>query len=356
METVTRVIERQESRTGKDKPVVIKWRDAKLLRHHSINIAIDNIFESTKAKPFVKINLIGASGTGKTTLGRVISHGLHSRDPSFEVHFFEDEDLIDFRSTIENLSSNNQILVFDDLSGLVAKHGKKKLDILKAEITEIRHINESKKDRKIVMILNFHAQKMLDKQLRIANYTFYTDCTLEERNYLEEILGKQAAFKIDQFIKLKAFAEQYHKFHFPLKRKNFFTYKDADPFKVILYNNTIRTNFLVFPKLSWILGDKPCHICDPASKTVESKENLDNFIEDFSKKFGVSTSKRAVVQILERQGKRVLPKRVLQAEKYIDQYLAEKRINLDELADKYNLSENRTKLPSVKQPDFEVKA
>lgn len=350
METIFRTIDRPESQTAKkNKPVVIKWKGEKMLRQQSINACVNDIFESSKSMEFIKINLIGASSSGKTTLGQVLAHSLHVRDPSFEVHFFQDEELIDFRATIESLSKSNQILVFDDLSGLVSKFGKTALDKLKAEITTIRHINPNS-DRKIIMILNFHAQKTLDKFIRISNFTFYTDCQNEETGYLEELLGKNQKSKILQFAKLRAQSRMYHKFTFALSGKNYFQYIDGKPFRVLLYNNGISTRFVVSPQLSWILDGKECHVCNPPAKTKETKENLEQFVNDYSKKFGKGIAKRAVELKLLRQGINTQPKRVAQAEKYINQFLSEKKINLEELAEKYNLKETHTRLD--KQPDF----
>lgn len=83
METIIRTVERPESKTGmRNKPVIIKWKGEKLLRQQSINAAINDIFESSKSMEFVKVNLIGASSSGKTTLGQVLAHGLHERDSS----------------------------------------------------------------------------------------------------------------------------------------------------------------------------------------------------------------------------------------------------------------------------------
>ena len=63
------------------------------LRNQSINACVDEIFETSKSMGFVKINLIGASSSGKTVLGSVLAHQLHTRDSTFEVHHFEDKDL-----------------------------------------------------------------------------------------------------------------------------------------------------------------------------------------------------------------------------------------------------------------------
>ena len=353
METITRLIKRPESNTSQiGKPVVISWNGSKMLRSQSINACVNDIYESSKSMQFLKINLIGASSSGKSVLSSVLAHSLHIRDPTFEVHFFEDKDLIDFKSTIQGLSSNNQILIFDDLSGLVAHYGKAALDKLRAEVTTVRHISGSSEDRKIIMILNFHAQKMLDKFLRISNFTFYTDCQLEEIGYLEELLGKNQKQKIVQFAKLRSQSRMYHKFSFPLGSKgNNFTYKDGKPFRIILYNNGISTRFVVSPQLSWILGDKICQVCKQTEKTKDTKINLQQFVNDFSKKFGKGVSKRAVELRLLRNGYYTQPKRVMQAEKYIEQFFDAKKINLEELAELYGLKERTTKLFPDKQPE-----
>lgn len=354
METIFRTVDRPESQTAsKKKPVIIKWKDTKLLRNQSVNTAVNDIFESSKSMGFLKINLIGASSSGKSVLSSVLVHQIHERDPSFEVHFLKDEDLIDFRGTIEKLSKSNQLLCFDDLSGLVSKFGRTALDKLEAEITTVRHINDNE-DRKIIMLLNFHAQKKLSKFLRISNFTFYTDCQNEEIGYLEELLGKQQKQKILQFARLRAQSRMYHKFSFPLSGKNHFTYKDSNPFRLILYNNGIFTNFLVSPQLSWILEGKHCPVCQPPKKSEETYKNFEMFIDDYKRKFTKGIAKRAVETTLLRHGVNVQPKRVMQAEAYIARFIKEKKVNLEELAEHFGLEERKTKLFPDKQPDFKL--
>lgn len=351
MSVTTELKQRKDKSTKKDKPTVIWWKDVQMLRSQSINACVHEIYESSKSMGFLKINLVGASSSGKTTIQNLLAHLLHVLDPSFEVHFLEDKHLIDFKATIQGLSRNNQILCFDDLSGLIAKYGKTALDRLKAEITTIRHI-DNQEDRKIIMILSFHAQKQLDKFLRISNFTFYTDCQNEELGYLEELLGKQQKSKISQFAKLRAQSRMYHKFTFPLGRRDSFTYKDGDPFRVVLYNNGITTRFVVSPQVSWVLGDKICQTCEPTEKTDESKANLDQFVERFTKCFTKGICKRAIQNKLLRQGIDTQPKRVQQAEQHISKFFDFKKINLEELGQKYGLEERgfKTRLLPDKQP------
>ena len=358
MQTITRAVERPESKSSQTgKPVVIKWNNTPMLRSQSVNAAINDIYESSRSMFFIKVNLVGASGSGKSVLSSVLAHGLHTRDPSFSVHFLQDSDLVNFKETIQRLPKGNVVLVFDDLSGIVAKYGKAALERLRAEITVARHI-DNLESRKIVMILNFHAQKLLDKFLRISNFTFYTDCQLEEIGYLEELLGKEHSLKIKRFAKLRAQSRMYHKFSFPLGKKDVFTYRDGDPFRVLLYNNGISTRFVVSPQLSWVLGDEKCQICEPSEKTEQTKINLKQFADDISKKFGKGIVKRSIELRLLRHGFYVQPKRVQQCEKYLEQFFAAKSINLEELAKLYGLEERTTRLFPDKQPEFlpEVKA
>jgi len=260
MPVVERIIKRPESTTSKtEKPVVIKWHNVPMLRSQSINACVHEILEYNKRQQFLKINLIGMTGSGKSTLGSVLAHQIHTKaEIPYEVKFFNKEDLVTFKATVQGLSKNNQILFFDDLSGLEADYGKKAVERLKSEITTIRHINKQE-TRRIIMLLSFHAQKMLDKFLRISNMTFYVDCELEEIRYLEELLGKGQIQKIKFFQRLRAQAGIQHKFTYPLGRRKSFTYKEADPFLPHLYNNGLTTRHVVSPTLSWILGDEICH-------------------------------------------------------------------------------------------------
>jgi len=354
MEVITRMVKRPESSTSqKNKPTIIKWKNVPFVRGHSINRCVDDIIQFNQRRQFLKINLIGMSGTGKTTLMKVLAHQIHKASPvPYEVKFFNAEQLSNFKATVEGLSNSNQILCFDDLSGLVDRFGKKALDRLKAEMTTIRHINDQE-DRKIIMMLSFHAQKMLDKNLRISNFAFYTDCQLEEIDYLIDLLGKQDTHKIKFFQKLKATAGMSHKFTYKLGgRGHSFTYKDGDPFQAMLYNNGVNTRDVVSPTLEWILGDEICHICNPAIESATTKINLEEFVNDYSKKFTKGLAKRAVELKLLELGFNTTPKRVQQAKKYIEMFLSRKQINIEELADAFNLKETRTLIPLVKQPEF----
>jgi len=241
---------------------------------------------------------------------------------------------------------NNQVLIFDDLSWLGANFDKRAVEKLKAEITTIRHI-DGLTERKVILIMNFHAQKALDKFLRIANFTFYSSCSPEETGYLTELLGKKYIHKIELFRRLRIQAMGQGRFSFPLGKRDSFTYKAFEPHLPYLFSNGDFCRFCVSPLRTWI--DKDCQTCDKV--TESTMVNLEEFVADYSKKFGKGIAKRAVELKLLQQGIAVQPKRVLQAGRFIEQYLSQKKLNLMEVAKHYGLEERKTKLFPDKQPE-----
>ena len=362
MATIIRMVERKPSATSlRDIPTIIKWgkwkgKPVKLVRGHSINSCVSDILEFNKRRNFIKLNIVGQSGSGKTSLMKLLSHQLHSANKDnglYEVKFFKDDDLANFKATVQGLSNSNQILCFDDLSGLVENHGKSALQRLKAELTTVRHINDLE-DRKIIAMFSFHSQKMLDKQVRISNFSFYTDCELEEISYLTDLLGKQHKQKVEYFQKLKAQAGMKHRFTYRLGAQNSFTYVDGEPFQPLLYSNGIRVSHVVSPLVEWVLDGKICQTCSPAIKSAEATINLEEFVMDSNKKFTKGVFKRAVELKLYELGKSTQPKRVQQAKKYIEMFLSRKQIHIEDLAEAYNLKEIRTNNRLDKQPEFLV--
>ena len=114
-----------------------------------------------------------------------------------------------------------------------------------------------------------------------------------------------------------------------------------------LFSNGDFARFVVSPLRTWIQQD--CQVCEKVIE--ETKENIDEFVNDFSKKFTKGIAKRAIELKLLQLGITAQPKRVLQAQQYIERFLSLKKINLSELAEKYGLEERTTKLFPDKQPE-----
>ncbi len=353
MDTI--LLESNESKNRKKKiPTLINWgkmksgKPAVMIRNHSIRSTVHEILQFSSRLGMVRVNIVGASGTGKSSLAEVICHLVHSMsDIPYEVKFLKKEDLLDFTKTIESLSSKNYCLVFDDLSYLESEYGKKAIDKVQAALTTIRHIGETNSDRKMIVITNFHAMRALSKFLRIANFTYYSSCSSEEVEYLEKDLGKKYHQKIELFRRLRIQAMGQGRFSFALGKKGSHTYTAFDPWLPYLFSNGDNARFVCSPLRSWIQAE--CQTCE---KVVEStKVNIEEFANDYKKKFGVNNAKRAVELKLISQGIITMPKRVQQAQKFIEQFLSVKKINLEELAEKFGLEERTTKLFPDKQPE-----
>ena len=121
MPVITKIIQRTEAKSKSDAPVVITWKGVPMVRNHSIRSAVHEIVQTSSRLGFVKVNIVGASGSGKSSLAETIAHLCHEMaEIPYEVKFMKKEDLVDFHATIKGLSANHQILVFDDLYSSIA--------------------------------------------------------------------------------------------------------------------------------------------------------------------------------------------------------------------------------------------
>jgi len=348
---IERIIKRPNSTTNKTGiPVVIRWKGVKMIRSHSINAVAHEIITMSENQDLISINVIGKQSTGKTELCRTLAHLTHeSSKYPYNISYFGKEEILDLENTIRKLTPTNHILIFDDLSFLGANATKKQIDIIQSVLSVIRHL-EGGKDVRIILFKIFHYTKSITPFLRQNDMTFLSSVDDNEVKNLEDLLGKKNSIKIQLLKKLRNQVLLGNDFTFPIGRKNSLSYKPKDPFLPFLYTNGISLRFIVSPLRTWI--EPFCQKCSPAKQTVETKSNLEGFVNDFSKKFGKGVAKRAVELKLLQSGINTQPKRVLQAQKYIDQFLGKKEINIEELSLAYNLQPRETKLFPDKQPEI----
>lgn len=83
-------------------------------------------------------------------------------------------------------------------------------------------------------------------------------------------------------------------------------------------------------------------------ESEESRISLDEFYDNFNRKFSNGTAKKAVELKLREHGIKTQTKRVLQAERYIEMFFDEKKVNLKMLADKFGLEKRTTRLSKNK--------
>ena len=332
-------------------PVTIEWKGERMIRNHSLRAAVHEIIKMSSSLDVVKINIIGIPASGKTTLAGTIAHLVHKMaEIPYAVRFLNKDNLLNFQETLKNLTPTNYVLIFDDVSFLSANANKKQIEIVKQAFTEIRHL-EGGQDVKIIAIFNFHYTRALDKYLRQCEFSFYTSIGSSEFENMQQMLGVKNTRKLEIFRRIWHQGHMKGKFTFRLGNKKFFSYSMRNPFIPLLFSNGHSVRFVISPKREWI--DPICSICAIKDDKIEYA-NLEDFTNDFSKKFTIGNAKAAVKIKLFQNGINGYPKRVKQAMKYIDQFLEQNNFNLEDLALAYDLNIKETKLFPDKQPDTNI--
>ena len=354
MPTETRIIPRETRSKQKGVPTVIRWQNEKMVASHSIRSVAKEIINMSAAQDFVSINLIGKQGTGKTELMRTLAHLIHdgAKIP-YNINYFGKNEMLNLEETVTSLTPTNQIILFDDIAFLKASATNKQIDQIQQVLSVIRHL-PSGEDVKIILMKSFQYTKSINPFLRQNDATFVSSVDDNEVDNLQDLLGKKYFQKINLLKNLRVQSKLGDKFVYPLGTKGkSLVYKARNPFLPFLYSNQISCRIVVSPLREWI--QSICHVCSPVKKQDSvAKQNLEEFIADFCKKFGSRSNAKTAVKIkLIQQGLNCYPKRIVQAVNYIDRYLAKKVFNLEELAVAFDLEPTKTLLQPSKQPEIE---
>jgi len=339
--TEERIIKHTQTTKKKSEvPVTLEWNNARMVRTHSIRALVKEMLNLSRTLDVVKINIIGKPSTGKTTLALTLAHLIHSISAvPFAVRIFTRDDLINFEATLKTLEPMNHVIVFDDVSFLSASVGKRQIDKIQKEFTEIRHL-EGGRDIKVFTIFNFHYTMSLSKYLRDSEYFLYTSIGSSDIENTANVIGRKYLPKLNDFRRIyqSAYSSKDNKFSFILGNKGQkFTYTLYQPFAPLLaYNNDV-ARMVVFPQRSWI--DPVCTICANASGTVKENMNLRDFHEKFSKRYGKHVIREALRIISYKSfGRSLYRPEVKRAIKTIDDHLSKELVDVDKLIEFYDLN------------------
>lgn len=334
----------KKSESDQIRPVVISWKDAKMIRVHSIRASVREIVNVSNSLDLVKIGIIGNQSTGKSETAKTIAHIFHKMSPiPFTVRVFDKDDLLDFETTLKSLQKANYVLVFDDVSFLGANANKRQIEMIKQAITVIRHLPGGE-DVKIVIIMNYHYTLGLDKYLRQSDFKYFTSVGSSELDNMEKTVG------VKYMELVRAFQKMYtrmvgmpapKKFTFMLGNKQF-SYIYRDPFIPLLFYNNDTLRPVVSPLRSWI--DKLCPICDISSKNQQSEIDIPQFCAEAEAKFGRRTWLNTIKHELLLNGMFTYSAPYGQASKYFRRAMEKKRITLGNVAAHYNLKETESRL------------
>ena len=350
------LMESRESIKKKDqKPPIIKWKDAWMIRSQSIRAVAHEIMNMSSNQDLISINVIGKQSTGKTEICRTLAHLIHQMaDEPYSVSFIGKKEFINLEETIAGLKPTNHILIFDDIAFLKAGASTKQIDQMQYVLSIIRHL-PSAQDVKIIIFKSFQYSKSIPPFLRQNDLTFISSVDANEYESILVMLGKNHARKIKRLQKMQVQVKLGEKdnawFHFPIdiRETKYFKYHAKHPFLPYLYYNGISCRIVVNPLRTWI--DPICNICDDQSKIELKEKTFNAFIEDFDKKFGGQRiAITAVKEVLSRKGIITHTKNIATAIKYIEKFTSENNISLKEIQKYYGLTERKVRLRKNKQP------
>ena len=335
-------------KTKSEVPITTIWKNARMVRVHSIRAATREILNLSMALDVVKINIIGTPSTGKTTLALTLAHLCHKMgNIPYTVKIYNRDDLLNFEETLSRLQPTNHIIVFDDISFLSATAGKRQIDKIQKAFTEIRHLKGGQ-DVKIIAIFNFHYNMAVSKYMRQSDFFLYTSVGSSELENTLNIVGKKYQAKILEFRRVNQQALTTKKYSFSLGKKGQkFTYDWRKPFAPLLFWNNDSLRLVVSPERKWI--DPICSTCQNGvqGESIKSNADLKEFDED-RKRFGISIFRQALRIKLFNMGVETYSKRVKQAMQWIDNKMNESTFDIEALAEFYNLKDKATRLDSVK--------
>ncbi len=353
---VTYLESEEISRKSKDKPVIIPWKDTKMIRSQSIRAVAHELKNMSSNQDLISVNVIGKQSTGKTELCKTLAHLIHQMaDEVYNVKIIGRKEFINLEETAASLEPTNHILIFDDLAFLKAGASTKQIENIQFILSVIRHLPGGK-DVRIIIFKSFQYSKALPPFLRQNDATLISSVDDNEIKSLTDMLGVKSVPKINLLkklsVQLKRGSKDQSYFHYPLGNKgNYFKYHAKHPFLPYLYYNGDSCRITVSPLRTWI--DPFCQICDDPKLSEETKSNLENFLEDFTKKFGTEQNAKAIIKIMMMQnGVNCYPKRVVQGIRYVEKFLEKKLVPLDALAVTFGLEKTNTHLDVSKAPKF----
>ena len=351
------IVNRTKNTKEKKKPQLIMWKDAKILKRHSIKVPINEILSLISQLDVVKINIIGNPSTGKSTLAMTLAHLLHKHAKiKFAVKVLSREDLSKFKDILGNLNSNiNWILVFDDISFLSANLSKKEIENIQKEFTEIRHLSNGK-DIKVICIFNFHYTMSVSKYLRQSDFSFYTSVGKSDVDNVIKTFGKTATRNLKTFIKLHGMAySPMQKFVVMFTKDKKITYHTRKPFAPILFFNSFQSNIFVFPHRNWI--DANCVTCDNAQNDNMDEvkdEDLEKFDQQISKSFGKKLIKRSLRMMAFINGINTYDAGIQRCMRAIEKWSQANKVPLKKFLDFYKLEEKNVRLRGMPKAVFEA--
>ena len=216
-----------------------------LLQRHSIGLLVDEILTANELDQYTGVLLIGKSGSGKTTLTQTLCHRLHQLY-GYRVAWFEKKDIQNFVQIVKKMPKVPTIIVFQDASYALNGLGDDEINEIASQLTFIRHNTASR----IIVMIQIHYSKAIEKFFRDTDITICTSITDNERTNIKALFGEHNSSKVDHFI--RQYHDQKFKKKFKVKTTGWndagYTYHTNEPFRIGLVSSIGTCHSLLYPR------------------------------------------------------------------------------------------------------------
>ena len=267
-------------RTNRLKTTV--YAGAPIVRVHSPRIRAREIYDHFKSTEFTRVIFIGKPGTGKTTAIDNVIHLLHqSFDKEKEMYSItrlKETDLLKFGEIVDSLGAGNHIIAFDDVSYVSEIMSRVDKALLKLRMVTTRHAGKDG-TIKIILFMNIHYTKALDKMMRDADFLAFTTIGAEERRSVIELgiskkmvqtfQARQSWLTTKKFLVIPNVAMKMQRLIYHFRK----------PFAIVLWKG-VSTGMMVYshPKHDK-KGDITCRICSPNQKEYAPADKLIDYLD-----------------------------------------------------------------------------
>lgn len=344
MPTVLKKVQLYNKPQKSEVPITVVWKNARMVRIHSIRATVREILNLSDSLDVVKVNIIGTPSTGKTELSKTLAHLCHKMAKiPYTIRVFTRDDLFEFEDTLKSLEPTNHVLIFDDISFMSATAGKRQIDKIQKAFTEIRHLPGGQ-DVKIIAIFNFHYNMAVSKYMRQSDFFYYTSVGTSELENTQNVVGKKYTAKILEFRRVNQQALTTKKYTFKLGKKGQrFDYDWRKPYAPLLFWNNDTLRIVVFPKSTWI--DPHCTLCSNSKKELVSENiDLEKFDDGIKTQFGIGVIRQALRIRLFNMGINTYAPSVKRCMAYLEQFVNQNNCNYEQLIIKYELKNTGTRL------------
>lgn len=193
----------------------------KIAQWHNPKIFLDDLYGENQTKQFTSIMIIGSPGTGKSSLHSFISHGMHKRNPKYHVMHLYRKHLLKLDQTLNNVPPGRDLILnFHDVTGVfkdITNPAQKSMIV--TTLTEARHPNFIKTQRKVMVIVNVHYENSMEKIWRAqGSWKIYTDMNSDESQVFNSKTHNKFETKVDIF--QKTVLSQFRKKEFTVSLTN----------------------------------------------------------------------------------------------------------------------------------------